>query len=136
MTAPPAVLLPDGATDMTGPSYAPILIPIAGTIFLLAWLALVFYAGRDHPPRAGRNPAPGRQSPGTAAPASRRQADARPPDRGRLSVTAARSGNAAGWPVPDQARRSPTPRPPEPSPPRSEEETMHPELPELSRNAR
>ena len=120
---------------MTGPSYAPILIPIAGTIFLLAWLAVVFYADRDHPPRAGHNPAPGRQSPGTAAPTSRRQADARPPDRGRVAVTAARSGNAASWPVPDQARRSPTPRPPEPSPPRSEEETMHPELPELSRNA-
>jgi len=76
---------------MTGPSYAPILIPIAGTIFLLAWLALVFYAGRDHPPRAGRNPAPGRQSPGTAAPASRRQADARPPDRGRVAVTGDRA---------------------------------------------
>ena len=119
-------MLLDGATDMTRSTLAAILIPPVGTISLLAWLALVFYAGRDHPPRAGRNPAPGRQSPGT---------DARPPDRGRLSVTAARSGNAAGWPVPDQARRSPTPRPPEPSPPRSEEETMHPELPELSRNA-
>jgi len=136
VTAPPAVMLPDGATDMTGSTLAAILIPPAGTIFLVAWLAVVFYAGRDHPPRAGRNPAPGRQSPGTAAPASRRQADARPPDRGRLSVTAARSGNAASWPVPDQARRSPPPRPPEPSPPRSEEETMHPELPELSRSAK
>jgi hypothetical protein len=59
---------------MSGPSYAPILIPIAGTIFLLAWLALVFYAGRDHPPRAGHNPAPGRQSPGTAHARPRGQA--------------------------------------------------------------
>jgi hypothetical protein len=44
---------------MSGPSYAPILIPIAGTISLLAWLALVFYAGRDHPrgPAATRRPA-------------------------------------------------------------------------------
>jgi hypothetical protein len=32
---------------MSGPSYAPILIPIAGTIFLVAWLLLVFHAGRD-----------------------------------------------------------------------------------------
>ncbi len=76
---------------MTGSTLAAILIPPAGTIFLVAWLAVVFYAGRDHPPRAGRNPAPGRQSPGTAAPASRRQADARPPDRGRVAMTAARS---------------------------------------------
>jgi hypothetical protein len=121
---------------MTGSTLAAILIPPAGTIFLVAWLAVVFYAGRDHPPRAGRNPAPGRQSPGTAAPASRRQADARPPDRGRVAVTAPRSGNAAAWPVPDQERRSPPPRRPEPSPPRSEEETMHPELPELSRSAK
>jgi hypothetical protein len=129
-------MLPDGATDMTGSTLAAILIPPAGTIFLLAWLALVFYAGRDHRPRAGRNLAPGRQSSGTAAPASLRQADARPPDRGRVAVTAARSGNATGWPAPDQARRSPPPRPPESSPPRSEEETMHPELPELSRSAK
>ncbi len=121
---------------MPGSTLAAILIPPAGTIFLVAWLAVVFYAGRDHPPRAGRNPAPGRQSPGTAAPASRRQADARPLERGRVAVTAARSGNAVGWPVPDQARRSPPPRPPESSPPRSEEETMHPELPKLSRSAK
>ena len=120
---------------MTGSTFAAILIPPAGTICLLAWLTLVFYAGRDHPPRAGRIPAPGRQSPGTAAPASRRQADARPPDQGRVAVTAARPGNAAGWPVPDQARRSPPLPPPESPPPRSEEETMHPELPELSRSA-
>ena len=71
MTAPPAVMLPDGATDMTRSTLAPILIPPAGTIFLLAWLAMVFYAGRDNPPRAGRNPAPGRQNPGTAALADR-----------------------------------------------------------------
>ena len=38
---------------MTGSTLAAILIPPAGTIFLLAWLALVFYAGRDQPP-AGR----------------------------------------------------------------------------------
>jgi len=86
-------MLPDGTTDMTGSTLAAILIPPAGTIFLVAWLALVFYAGRDHPPRADRDPAPGRQSPGTAASASGRRADARPPDRGRVAVTAARSGN-------------------------------------------
>ena len=42
-------MLPDGTTDMTGSTLAAILIPPAGTIFLVAWLALVFYAGRDHP---------------------------------------------------------------------------------------
>ena len=31
---------------MTGPSLAPLIIPIAGTLFLTAWLTLVFYAGR------------------------------------------------------------------------------------------
>lgn len=31
---------------MTGSSLAPLIIPIAGTLFLTAWLALVFYAGR------------------------------------------------------------------------------------------
>jgi hypothetical protein len=30
---------------MTGPSLAPLIIPIAGTLCLTAWLALVFYAG-------------------------------------------------------------------------------------------
>ena len=87
---------------MTGSTLAAILIPPVGTISLLAWLALVFYAGRDHPPRAGRNPAPGRQSPGTAALAGRRQAG-RPPSRSRrvavigVSVTPHR-GNITGKP--------------------------------------
>jgi hypothetical protein len=31
---------------MSGPGYALILIPIAGTVFLIAWLLLVFHAGR------------------------------------------------------------------------------------------
>ena len=59
MTAPPAAMLPDGATDMTGSTLAAILIPPAGTIFLVAWLAVVFYAGRDQPrePGATRRPA-------------------------------------------------------------------------------
>ena len=83
--APPATMLPDGA-DVTGPALAAILIPPAGTICLAAWLALVFYAGRHRPQRAGGNPAPGRQSPGTAALAGRRQAG-RPPSRsGRVAV--------------------------------------------------
>jgi len=55
-------MLPEGGTDMTGSGLAVILIPIAGTIFLATWLALVFYAG-GHPRRAG-NPAPGREGPG------------------------------------------------------------------------
>jgi hypothetical protein len=42
---------------MTGSGLAAILIPIAGTIFLATWLALVFYVG-GHPRRAGGNPAP------------------------------------------------------------------------------
>ena len=80
--APPTAMLLDGAADMTGSTLAAILIPPSGTICLAAWLALVFYAGRHHPQRAGGNPAPGRQSPGTAALAGRRQAGARPADPG------------------------------------------------------
>ena len=45
--APPTAMLLNGAADMTGSTVAVILIPPAGTIFLLAWLALVFYAGRQ-----------------------------------------------------------------------------------------
>ena len=41
---------------MTGPSLAPLIIPIVGTFFLTAWLSLVFYAGR-RPRRAVGNPA-------------------------------------------------------------------------------
>jgi hypothetical protein len=48
---------------MTGPSLAPLIIPIAGTLFLTAWLTLVFFAGR-HPRRPSANPAPGYESPG------------------------------------------------------------------------
>jgi len=44
---------------MTGPSLAPLIIPIVGTFFLTAWLSLVFYAGR-RPRRAAGNPAAGR----------------------------------------------------------------------------
>jgi hypothetical protein len=69
---------------MTGPARAAILIPPAGTTCLAAWLALVFNASRHHPQRAGSNSAPGRQRPGTAALAGRRQADARPADPGAL----------------------------------------------------
>ena len=58
---------------MTGSGLAAILVPIAGTIFLATWLALVFYAGH---PRRAPNPAPGRESPGPAALADRRQSGA------------------------------------------------------------
>lgn len=44
------VLSSKGATDMNGPSLAPILIPVIGTLLLITWLLLVFWAGR----RAGR----------------------------------------------------------------------------------
>jgi hypothetical protein len=40
-------MLSEGATDMNGPSLAPILIPIIGTLCLIAWLLLVFLAGRE-----------------------------------------------------------------------------------------
>jgi len=43
---------PEGATDVNGPSLAPILIPVIGTLLLIAWLALVFWAGR-HAGRPG-----------------------------------------------------------------------------------
>jgi hypothetical protein len=48
---------------MTGSSLAPLIIPIAGTLFLTAWLTLVFYAGR-RPRRAAGHPAPGHEGPG------------------------------------------------------------------------
>jgi hypothetical protein len=58
VTAPPTAMLLNGAADMTGSTLAVILIPPAGTIFLAAWLAVVFYAGRDHlGPDATRRPA-------------------------------------------------------------------------------
>ena len=64
---------------MTGPSLAPLIIPIAGTLFLTAWLTLVFYVG--HRPRgAAGNPAPGHGSPGPAALAAPRLPGARPAD--------------------------------------------------------
>jgi hypothetical protein len=53
---------------MTGPSLAPLIIPIAGTLFLTVWLALVFYAGH-HPRRAAGHPAPGHEGPDGARPA-------------------------------------------------------------------
>ena len=65
---------------MTGSTLAVILIPPAGTICPAAWLALVFYAGRHHPQRAGSNTAPGREGPGTAAQADQSQPGARPAD--------------------------------------------------------
>jgi hypothetical protein len=57
--APPTAMLLDGVADMTGSTPAVILIPLAGSISLIAWLALVFYAGRDHlhGPDAARRPA-------------------------------------------------------------------------------
>jgi hypothetical protein len=64
---------------MTGPSLAPLIIPIAGTLFLTAWLSLVFYAG--HRPRgAAGNPAPGHESPGPAALAAPRLSGAQATD--------------------------------------------------------
>lgn len=62
---------------MTGSSLAPLIIPIAGTLFLTAWLALVFYAGR-RPRGAAGNPAHG--SPGPAALSAPRLPGARPAD--------------------------------------------------------
>ncbi len=44
---------------MNGPSLAPILIPIMGTLLLIGWLILVFLAGRhaDRPTvRSGVGP--------------------------------------------------------------------------------
>ena len=48
---------------MAGSSLAPFFIPIAGTLCLSAWLALVFYGGRP-PCWAGGHLAPGHESPG------------------------------------------------------------------------
>ena len=38
---------------MTGPSLAPLIIPIAGTLCLTAWLTLVFYARHGMPRQSG-----------------------------------------------------------------------------------
>ena len=71
---------------MTGPSLAPLIIPIAGTLFLTAWLTLVFYAG--HRPRgAARNPAPGHESPRPAALAAPRLPGAPPGDAPGAATT-------------------------------------------------
>jgi hypothetical protein len=64
---------------MTGPSLAPLIIPIAGTLFLTAWLTLVFYAGRL-PRRSAGHPAPGHESPSQAALAASRPPGAHPAD--------------------------------------------------------
>jgi hypothetical protein len=64
---------------MTGSSLAPLIIPIAGTLFLTAWLTLVFYAGR-RPRGAACHPAPGRGSPGLAALAAPRLPGVPPAD--------------------------------------------------------
>ncbi len=56
---------------MSGPSLAPILIPIVGTLSLVAWLLVVFHAGRQLSGTAApRRPAAG------AVPAPRQPADA------------------------------------------------------------
>ncbi len=65
---------------MTGPSLAPLIVPIAGTLFLTVWLALVFYAGRL-PRRAAGHPAPGHEGPGPAAVAASRLAGSGQPAR-------------------------------------------------------
>jgi len=64
---------------MTGPGLAPLIIPIAGTLFLTAWLTLVFYAGH-RPHRAAGHPAPGHRNPGPAALAAPRLPGAPPAD--------------------------------------------------------
>jgi hypothetical protein len=64
---------------MTGPSLAPLIIPIAGTLFLTVWLTLVFFAGRQ-PRGPSANPAPGYERPGPAALAAPRLPGASPTD--------------------------------------------------------
>ncbi len=56
---------------MSGPSLAPILIPIVGTLSLIAWLAVVFLAGRQLSGTAA-SPRPAAE----AVPAPRQPADA------------------------------------------------------------
>jgi hypothetical protein len=40
---------------MNGPSLAPILVPIVGTLLLIAWLSLIFLAGRYAERPSGRS---------------------------------------------------------------------------------
>jgi hypothetical protein len=51
--------------DVNGSGLAPLIIPIAGTLSLSAWLALVFHAGR-RAQRPHGHLAPGRDNPGRA----------------------------------------------------------------------
>ena len=122
---PPTVMLLNGAADMTGSTVAVILIPPAGTIFLLAWLAVAFYAGRDHPHR----PDP------TRRPAAQAMARPRRLPGGRQTPAQQIGARGGGRGPVRQPRRlaSPGPgttiaaaRPAEWSPPRPGEETMHP----------
>ena len=110
---------------MTGSTIAVILIPPAGTIFLLAWLAVVFYAGRDHP----HGPDP------TRRPAAQAMARPRRLPGGRQTPAQQIGARGGGSGPVRQPRRlaSPGPgttiaaaRPAEWSPPRPGEETMHP----------
>jgi hypothetical protein len=55
---------------MTGSSLAPLIIPIAGTLFLAAWLILVFFAGRLSRETAG-HPASGHEGPSPSGPQRR-----------------------------------------------------------------
>ncbi len=70
---------------MSGPSLAPILIPIVGTLSLIAWLLVVFHAGRHPsgtaPPRHPSGTAPPRRPAAGAVPAPRQPADASPGQR-------------------------------------------------------
>lgn len=72
---------------MTGSGPVFILIPATGTIFLAAWLILVFLAD-SHSRRARDEPAQGRKSPGTAALADWRQPHAYPVDPADLAGAA------------------------------------------------
>ena len=110
---------------MTGSTLAAILIPPSGTICLAAWLALVFYAGRDHPhgSDATRRPAAkalarprwltgARQTP--AQPIGARGDDSGPfRQRRRLAIPGPGTTIAAAGP-------------PQSSRPRPREEIMHP----------
>ncbi len=61
---------------MSGPSLAPILIPIVGTLSLVAWLLVVFHVGRPPsgtaaPPRPAARAVPAPRQPADASPGPR-----------------------------------------------------------------
>ena len=108
---------------MTGSSLAAILIPLAGTTCLAAWLTLVFYVGgTSSGPTATRRPA------AKALARPRRLTSPSQPPAQPIRARGSDSGPAQPRPrlATPGSRTTITAATPSASPPRSEEKIMHP----------